>query len=318
MRNDDREIEELRGSVSCATLLERAGWRLDRRESTRRALKYRRGPGEILVVTHDGRGWWDPTRATGDRLGRGDVFHLVQRLEPGLNFGQVRVALRSLVGIAPRHPPFARAPGKATTSPHPAERWVRARVLQPQGRAWRYLAKERAIPRAILLRAGTADAVREGDWGTPWFAHRTADGSVTHVELRGPRYRSSLAGGEKTLFRLPGSQVTGADPRRLVVTEAPIDALSVAALENLRDDTLYLATGGGIGPGTQRALLALLRSADGPPPLLLAASDNDEAGERHAAALGAIAADAGGPSGRLAPPAGNDWNDALREAGARP
>jgi hypothetical protein len=34
--------------------------------------------------------------------------------------------------------------------------------------------------------------------------------------------------------------------------EAPIDALSVAALEAIRTDTLYAATGGGIGPATGR------------------------------------------------------------------
>jgi len=62
MRADDAELERFRREVSCATLLERwpAGWRLDRRESTRRALKYRRGEGEILIINHDGHGWWDP------------------------------------------------------------------------------------------------------------------------------------------------------------------------------------------------------------------------------------------------------------------
>jgi hypothetical protein len=51
-----------RSSVNCATVLEgmAGGWRLDVRESTRRALKYRRGKGEFLIVTHDGHGWWDP------------------------------------------------------------------------------------------------------------------------------------------------------------------------------------------------------------------------------------------------------------------
>jgi Toprim-like len=34
---------------------------------------------------------------------------------------------------------------------------------------------------------------------------------------------------------------------RLAVTEAPIDALSLAAIDDRRADTLYLATGGGAG-----------------------------------------------------------------------
>jgi len=38
----------------------RGGWKLDQREGTRRALKYPDGPGKIIIVNHDGRGWWDP------------------------------------------------------------------------------------------------------------------------------------------------------------------------------------------------------------------------------------------------------------------
>jgi hypothetical protein len=44
-------------------------WKLDRKESTKLSLKYRRGKGEILIVSHAGRGWWDPTSDA-----KGDVF----------------------------------------------------------------------------------------------------------------------------------------------------------------------------------------------------------------------------------------------------
>ncbi len=77
--SDDAELALLR-AVSCSAVLERmAGWKLDARQSTRRALKYRRGEGEVLIVNHDGRGWWDPLSQA-----KGDVFSLVQHLEPGL------------------------------------------------------------------------------------------------------------------------------------------------------------------------------------------------------------------------------------------
>ncbi len=77
----DAELDELRAGVSCAVLLERhpPPWQLDKGESTRRCLKYRRGEGEIILVTHEGRGWWDPGSTA-----KGDVFSLVQHLEPGL------------------------------------------------------------------------------------------------------------------------------------------------------------------------------------------------------------------------------------------
>ena len=84
MGDQDAELDLFRTTINCATLLERLapGWRLDRRGSTRRALKYRRGRGEILIVNHDGRGWWDPQSAA-----KGDIFDLMQFLDPGLNFG---------------------------------------------------------------------------------------------------------------------------------------------------------------------------------------------------------------------------------------
>ena len=63
MTRHDPEIEELRDKVHCAVVLEQTPpfWKLDRKESTKLSLKYRRGEGEILIVCHAGRGWWDPT-----------------------------------------------------------------------------------------------------------------------------------------------------------------------------------------------------------------------------------------------------------------
>ena len=53
----DPEIEELRDKVHCAVVLERTPppWKLDRKESTKLSLKYRRGKGEILIVSHGGQ-----------------------------------------------------------------------------------------------------------------------------------------------------------------------------------------------------------------------------------------------------------------------
>ena len=52
----DPEIEELRDKVHCAVVLEHTlpPWMLDRKESTKLSLKYRRGKGEILIVSHGG------------------------------------------------------------------------------------------------------------------------------------------------------------------------------------------------------------------------------------------------------------------------
>ena len=58
MGDGDAELGLIRQGVNCAAVLEHQApaWLLGRRGSTRRALKYRRGDGEITVVNHDGRG----------------------------------------------------------------------------------------------------------------------------------------------------------------------------------------------------------------------------------------------------------------------
>ena len=100
----------------------------------------------------------------------------------------------------------------------------------------------------------------------------------------------------------------------LVITEARIDALSVAAIEGIRADTLYAATGGGMGPGTVQAIEHLLgQMAQWPGALLAGATDANRAGERYAARQAELAAAGGIAFERLAPPISTDWNDVLVE-----
>jgi hypothetical protein len=167
------------------------------------------------------------------------------------------------------------------------------------------------LPAQVLRATIAADIVRCGFYGSAWFAHRTADGTVSHIEVRGPDFKRSLTGGRKNLFRLHG----GANPSiRLALTEAPIDALSLAAWESLRSDTLYAASGGGMGPGTIDAIMTILTRLAGLADAEFAsAADADRAGERYAARHQALANAAGVPFVRLAPPIPDgDWNDVLR------
>jgi hypothetical protein len=303
----DVEVQLFRGSVNCAAILEGmvGGWKLDVRESTRRALKYRRGKGEVLIVTHDGRGWWDPLSEA-----KGDIFDLVQYLDSDLNFGQVRQVLRRFVGVAPTYPTALRAKqGRGHNRPV-QERWAKRPRLRPDSPAWAYLAGVRRLPVEILTAATTQDAVREGYYGSAWFAHR-ADGTVSHVEVRGPDYKGSLAGGHKTLFVFGQANE---DVRRVAITEGPIDALSLAVLESSRPDTLYVATGGGMGPGTLWALQTILaRLATVPDAVIASAADANAAGDRYAERHAELAADAGVSFERRRPSEGLDFNDVLKQ-----
>jgi hypothetical protein len=302
----DAELELFRQSVNCAAVLERmvGGWKLDVRESTRRALKYRRGEGEIIIVNHDGRGWWDATGSA-----KGDVFNLVQHLDPSLNFGAVRKVLRGFVGMAPA---YAAASNRQKSDSDkqerpPAERWAERPPLRRGDPAWTYLAEERAIPAEVLNAAAKQDCVRRGAYGSAWFAHRR-NGIVTQVEIRSRTYKGSLRGGLKTLFQFGDADDQA---RRIAVLEAPIDALSLAAIERVRSDTLYVSTGGGMGPGTLDALqtaLARLRAVDG---VVVSAADANTAGDRYAARHAELAAAADVAFERLRSPDGQDWNDVL-------
>ena len=304
---EDTELDLFRAQVNCAAVLENMGqpWRLDKDGSTKRAMKYRRAQGEILIVTHDGRGWWDPNSEA-----KGDIFTLVQHLDPSLNFGHVRQVLRKFVGITPRYEPAERArKGQGADRPV-ADRWAGRARLRAGCPAWRYLLEQRHLPADILFAAGEQDIVRDGAYGSAWFAHRDK-GRVTHVEIRGPEFKGSLMGGDKTLFLFRRGVVP---VTRLVIAEAPIDALSIVALEGKRIESLYAATGGGMGPGTLAALEAICTNLrQRPDTVVESAADANRAGDRFAERHAEIAQAAGVAFRRLRPPNDLDWNDVLKQ-----
>ncbi|MFC3721985.1 DUF3991 and TOPRIM domain-containing protein [Neoaquamicrobium sediminum] len=291
------ELEELRGKVSCAAALEERGFALDRKESTRRARKYRRN-GEIIIVIHDGLGWFDPLSEA-----KGDVFRLVERLA-GVPFVEALGHVAGLVGYEPAEPAWNREERSRKPDRSVPERWQARRKPWRGSATWRYLRDTRRLPERIIRAAVSAGVLREGPYGSMWAAHTDADAAICGWEERGPEWRGFATGGAKVLFRLGP-----ADALRLCVTEAAIDAMSLAALENLRPDTLYLSTGGGWSPATAAAISMLFAR---PGARLVAATDANAQGETYAARLLALK---GGPSSsaeRLRP-SWDDWNVVLKD-----
>lgn len=290
------DLEELRGKVACGAVLETAGFAVDPKESTRRAVKYRRGD-EIIIVIHDGQGWFDPLSEA-----KGDVFRLVEHLD-GLPFAAALYVVADLVGFVPSAPAWERQSRERVPDLTIPERWNARRKPWRGSATWRYLRDERDIPEAILRSAITQDILREGPRGSMWATHRDRAGAVTGWEERGPDWRGFATGGAKVLFRLGP-----VDGPRLCVAEAAIDTMSLAALEGQRPDTRYLSTGGGWSPATSEALLDLAVRADA---FLVAATDNNVQGETYAERLEALASDAGCGFGRLRPEL-EDWNEDLK------
>jgi hypothetical protein len=270
---EKQELEELKSKVPCAAVLEHLGFALDVKESTRKAMKYRRD-AQIIIVIHDGRGWFDPLSD-----GKGDVFRLVQHLEGG-SFVEAMDGVADLVGFVSAAPAWERQSRDCEPDLTVPERWLTRRHPWRGSATWRYLRDTRRLPERIIRAALDANILREGPHGSMWAAHVDADGAVTGWEERGQYWRGFATGGAKLLFRLGGPQAC-----RLCVTEAAIDAMSLAALEGLRADTLYLSTGGGWSPATDAAIRDL---AHKPGARLVAATDDNAQGDIYAGRLLAL------------------------------
>lgn len=290
------DLQELKIKVPCAAVLEREGFALDAKESTRKAVKYRRGAA-IIIVIHDGKGWFDPLSE-----GKGDVFGLVEHLKGGC-FLEALDVVANLVGFVPSEPTWQREPHDREPDLTIAERWRARRVPWRGSAAWRYLRDVRYLPERIIAALIAGDLLREGPHGSMWAAHGNAVGEVTGWEERGPDWRGFATGGAKVLFRLGAPY-----PQRLCVTEAAIDAMSLAALEDLRPDTLYLSTGGGWAPATAAAIRMLVGRLGVE---LVAATDNNKQGDVYAGRLLGLAEEAGCGATRLLP-IGEDWNIDLK------
>ena len=293
------DLEELRRKVPCSAVLEDAGFALDLKESSRKAMKYRRA-SEIIIVIHDGKGWFDPLSDA-----KGDVFSLVEHLD-GVPFAAALHVVAELVGFVPTEPVWTREARDRAPDLTIMERWRVRRQPWPGSATWRYLRDTRHIPERVIRKAIAGNLLREGPKGSMWAGHTDSAGEVTGWEERGPDWRGFATGDTKTLFRLGRP-----DALRFCVTEAAIDAMSLAAIERSPPGSLYLSTGGGWSPSTEAALRWL---AARPDVLLVAATDANGQGEIFAERLRALAEEEGCNWQRLRPPT-DDWNACLKEKG---
>ncbi|MDP2120862.1 MAG: DUF3991 and toprim domain-containing protein [Hoeflea sp.] len=290
------DIEELRGRVGCAAVLETGGFAVDRKESTRKAVKYRRAD-DIIIVIHDGKGWFDPLSDA-----KGDIYSLVQHLDGG-DFLEAFVQVASLVGFVPSEPQWKRQFRESEPDESVPERWTVRRKPWRGSATWRYLRDERHIPERVIRTAIARNLLREGPRGSMWAAHTEAAGIVSGWEERGPEWRGFASGGSKVLFRFGHKGAV-----RICVTEAAIDAMSLAAIENIRRDTLYVSTGGGWSPATDAALRLMGQRPD---VRLVAATDANPQGEAFVSRLRELAGELACDFERLKPVT-DDWNDQLR------
>jgi hypothetical protein len=102
------------------------------------------------------------------------------------------------------------------------------------------------------------------------------------------------------------------DAPRLCITEAAIDAMSLAAIEAGRAGTAYVSTGGGWSPATEE----FIRTLGHRQVHLVAATDNNRQGEIYADRICAIAEETSTTYARSRPRA-DDWNEDLKALACR-
>jgi hypothetical protein len=106
--------------------LEQAGFATDVKESTRKAVKYRRG-AEIVIVIHGARGWVDPLSDT-----KGDVFSLAEHLD-GITFVEALDQVAELIGSSETMGTGVNAQLRLKALHHLDVPWLPSQIEQREG-----------------------------------------------------------------------------------------------------------------------------------------------------------------------------------------
>lgn len=310
--NDQDEIAQMK-HLDISIIAELGGWADVSRSHSDSADKqgktyriFQRGDDTIKASLAADRWLWTSNKS----VAAGSVIDLWLEDNPGRSLGHARAALRDLAGSGLAGTPDApsgtqeRPQGRDHTDAR--RRWEQAPYIEDEAPSY---AKIRGIARETLSRFSAE--VRIGAYGGIYFAHRNLEsGDIQGFEQRweqaGLKNQARFAKGGRKSVNVLGNALTA---KRMIVVEGGLDALAVAELDN-RDDTIYVSTGGGVGPGS---LAALRKLAEGK--TVISAFDRDASGEQLDKALREMLPEAV----RLAPPPQlegsavqcKDWLDVL-------
>ena len=144
--------------VGCAAAARKGRLEGRLKESTRRAIKYRRD-SNIIIVIHEGRGWFDPLSPA-----KGDVFSLAEHLGAG-GFAEACDRVADVVGFVPSCAGLARPQGRRRSRPSPSG-WAYTVQSRGPARASLALSDRRArIPDGIIAAAVVARSAARGSAG---------------------------------------------------------------------------------------------------------------------------------------------------------
>jgi hypothetical protein len=303
----DLELDRFK-RINLAEYAASCGYRLVRREPTRGGgsrgstssslLMRNAATDDKIVVRLDRDGHWTYFSIRDDR-DNGTIVDFLQR-RGATTIAQVRTELRSWCGEHRPTDVFTSVGG----SRDPTAIWDsfgRARVVANHA----YL-NMRGLRPETLACARFVGTWRVDQRGELLFPHY--DGvdrkQLCGFERKTARFAGFVAGGTKTIWTSNARD----DDTRIVLTEAVIDAFSYHQLHQ-DPRTRYTSTSGAIG---ERQARHVALAIEGMPAgaTVVAATDNDDAGEKLAARIRGLAGEKAVVRHRA--PAGKDWNEYLQ------
>lgn len=303
----DTELEKFKTEINLAEMASSYGYELVRKESSRASLVMRHPDGDKIVVATgtDGHSIFFSVHDEGKS---GSVIDFVKWKE-NTNLGYARQTLRKWVANPASF--FPTAPKPNFPRPVAVPQDCTARHAE-----WLRMQPYRATGKGYLEKRGlSADTIRTfservgvDQRGNVCFRHDDLR-SVTGWEMKNNAFTGFSGGGRKALWGWKvGSPQKEATPL-VIVTESAIDTLSYYQLHPRPG--FYLSFGGSMSPEQNELLKYVLNRY--PVAQIVAATDNDEQGEKFAEVIRSIRPDAV----RATPPIGKDWNDTLNRRQAR-
>lgn len=293
------ELERFKSEVSLTDYAQAEfGYELVKKESSTSSKVLKLGGDKIIVTRRpDGH---DVYFSTGDAKDNGSIVDFLQKRK-AVNLGQVRKELRQWLPGSKK--PAIKRPARPPERPQAVEKdragvLIRWALMKPYTGS--YLTAKRCIEPHIIEAFG----VRQDERGNACIAHGDASG-VVGWESKAEGFTGFAAGGTRNVSF---TRIDREPLKRLVVTEAALDAMSYAQLKH-EPGTGYISTGGTQLSQAQREQLVRMMTKAGVPVVL--AMDKDPAGEKMAQEVAAMA-----PPGtqmlRDVPTAAKDWNEALQ------
>lgn len=298
----DKELSSFKADINLIEFAASCGYELIKRESSLSSASMRHANGDKVVISKSEGGDWVffSVRNSQDN---GTIIDFLQNRGGG-SLGEARKTLRqfsgaSVVLVAQDKKLFPDLVPSSTDRAAAVRYYEIARFAAGSA----YL-EGRGLSTSFLINEKFKGRFKFDSRQNVLFPHYDKAG-LCGFEVKNKGFTGFSKGGIKGLWY---SQTQKTD-RVLIFTESAIDALSYHAL-NPDPFARYMSTGGSMNP-QQPALIraAMERMLSGS--FVLIAFDNDEAGEKLAAEVKALA-----PSGlevrRVLPSVGKDWNETLK------